>query len=144
MSKLLLRKDFVSIAGLLSEVTDARNLSDFVLHLLRSNCLLTGRARAVDMNRRARRFMLKVVSKVPAIPASLIVAGIVMPAERNYIGSGGFGRVFKGEWGGKVVALKVLYKSDNQVVCISKSLYIVIVTSVLTGILSRGFDVAIP
>ncbi|KAF8332885.1 kinase-like domain-containing protein [Amanita rubescens] len=38
-----------------------------------------------------------------------------MPAERKYIGGGGFGRVFKGEWRGKIVALKVLYKPDNQV-----------------------------
>jgi hypothetical protein len=39
-----------------------------------------------------------------------------MPAGRDYIGSGGFGRVFKGELRGAVVALKVLYRSENQVV----------------------------
>jgi hypothetical protein len=121
MSKLLLREDYVSVAGLLTEATDAKNVSDFILHLLRWNCLSTGCS--VDMNRRARRFMLKVISKVPVIPASLVATGIVMPAERNYIGSGGFGRVFKGEWRGEIVALKVLYKSDNQVVRISISLY---------------------
>lgn len=117
MSNLLLREDFVTVAGLLSVATDAKHLTDFILHLLRCKCLPTGRARhALDLNHRARRFMLKVISKVPVIPASLVVTGIIVPAERNYIGSGGFGCVCKGEWEGKVVALKTLHKSENRVV----------------------------
>ena len=39
-----------------------------------------------------------------------------MPANREYIGSGGFGQILKGELRGDAVALKVLYKTDNDVV----------------------------
>ncbi len=72
-----------------------------------------------DIMRRVRRFILKVISKIPIIPPSLIVTGVSIPDDRDYIGGGGFGRVFKGERSGEVVALKVLYKSENQVVCLS-------------------------
>ncbi len=60
--------------------------------------------------------MLKIISNISIIPPSLIVTGVTMPGGRDYIGSGGFGRVFKGELRGAVVALKVLYRSENQVV----------------------------
>jgi hypothetical protein len=60
--------------------------------------------------------MFKVTSKIPVVPPSLILTGVLLPAERDYVGTGGFGRVFKGELRGEVVALKVLYKSDNQAV----------------------------
>ena len=72
----------------------------------------------MDIAWRARRFMLKVISKIPIIPPSLIVTGINVPVDRDYIGGGGFGHVFKGKQQGRVIALKVLYKSDNQVVCL--------------------------
>lgn len=40
-----------------------------------------------------------------------------MPSDRDLIGGGGFGLVFKGEHEGKAVALKVLYKTrTNNVV----------------------------
>ncbi|KAF8324229.1 hypothetical protein F5887DRAFT_1147419, partial [Amanita rubescens] len=65
--------------------------------------------------RRVRRFILKIISKIPIIPPSMIVTGVSIPDDRDYIGGGGFGRVFKGERSGEVVALKVLYKSENQV-----------------------------
>ena len=47
-----------------------------------------------------------------------------MPEKRDYIGSGGFGRVFRGELQGATVALKVLYyKPDNNVVSPSSYYY---------------------
>ena len=70
----------------------------------------------VDVNRRARRFMLKIITKTPVIPESLIVTGISVPAKRDYIGIGGFGRVFSGELEGRAVALKVLYRADSNIV----------------------------
>jgi hypothetical protein len=40
-----------------------------------------------------------------------------MPDKRSYIGRGGYGNVFKGEFRGTVVALKALYKNDaNNIV----------------------------
>ena len=87
--------------------------------------------------------MMKVITKTPVIPTSLIVTGITMPAERDYIGGGGYGHVYKGELGGTTVALKVLYKANNSVVGPSGRLYYVIVDLVQTGLLSRGIDVGI-
>ncbi len=60
--------------------------------------------------------MIKVISKMPVVPPSLIVSGVSVPVMRDYIGGGGLGLVFKGELQGAVVALKVLYKSDDNVV----------------------------
>jgi len=67
-----------------------------------------------------------------------------MAAELEYIGSGGFGRVFIGELRGAAVALKVLYKSDNDVVgrwhrCCYES----ILDVRIAGLLSRGVDVGL-
>ena len=67
--------------------------------------------------------MIKIISKTPVMPSSLFVTGVSMPAIREYIGEGGFGHILKGESRGKAVALKVLYKTDDDVVCYSFRLY---------------------
>jgi hypothetical protein len=113
--KLLSSEDYVSVAEQLSQDSDVKNLVDFVLHLLRDG-LLPDLDETMDIKRRARRLMFKIISRIPVIPSSLIVTGVNMPEKRDYIGGGGFGRVFRGERQGAVVALKVLYKSDNNVV----------------------------
>jgi len=87
--------------------------------------------------------MFKLNSKIPVIPPSLIVTGVNIPAERNYIGSGGFGRVFEGKLREEVVALKVLYKSDNDVVSHLRHSYKDVVHCTPTGLLSRSVDVGI-
>ena len=60
--------------------------------------------------------MLKVIKKMPVLPESLNVTEIRIPAQHDYIGHGGFGHVFKGELRGDIVALKLLYKADNNIV----------------------------
>ena len=89
-----------------------------MLHLLHERCLSSPDA-IIDLNRRARRLMIKIISKMPVMPSFLFVTGVSMPANREYIGGGGFGHILKGELGGEAVALKVLYKTDNDVVCCS-------------------------
>lgn len=87
--------------------------------------------------------MLKIISRMPVIPRSLIVTGVSMPTERDYIGGGGFGRVFRGELQGTAVALKVLYKPNNNVVSPSCGFRLSLLILIPTGLLSRGVDVAI-
>ena len=94
-----------SFAAHVIDTSDAKNLLDFILHLLLTNPDGIG-----DIRWRARRFMLKVM---PVIPESLIATGIKMPTEYDYIGRGGFGHVFKGELQGVTVALKIWFKVDN-------------------------------
>jgi len=60
--------------------------------------------------------MFKIISKMPIIPTSLFVTGVSMPVNREYIGGGGFGQILKGKLKGGAVALKLLYKTDNEVV----------------------------
>jgi hypothetical protein len=86
-----------------------------MLHLLCERHL-SKMADVMDINQRARRLMLKVTTRTPVIPWSLIVTGARIHSERSIIGSGGFGRVFKGELGETPVALKVLYKTHNNIV----------------------------
>ena len=112
MCKLLSGQDYLNRATQLDLTSDSQNLLDFILHILRYRLL----PNQDDFNRRARRFMFKIITKTPVIPWSLIMTGVSQPAKQDYIGGGGFGRVYKSELKGEVVALKVLYKSDDNAV----------------------------
>ena len=120
MWKLFSSEDYINFAAQVTDVSDAKNLLDFMLHLAlhdrRFELTDPDDFETVNIKRQARRFMLKVITKIPVIPEALIVSGIKMPAEHDYIGRGGFGHVVKGELRGNAVALKVLYKADNDVV----------------------------
>ncbi|KAF8321905.1 kinase-like domain-containing protein [Amanita rubescens] len=67
-----------------------------------------------DANRRARRLMLKMITKTPVTPSSLFVKGINAKVDYDYVGRGGFGFIFKGELKGAAVALKLLYKTRHD------------------------------
>ena len=143
MCKLLSRdqRDYVNIAELINEDSDVEILLDFMLHLLCER-RLSNPAGLTDINLGARRLLLKVATRTPVIPRFLMVAGNVR-SERDLIGSGGFGHVFKGELQGAAVALKVLYKSNHNIVASYVDLLIMFV-NVGSGYPSRSSDVAIP
>lgn len=145
MCKLLSGEDYLNRATQLddTQAADSQNLLDFIFHMLRFRLLLN-QDESVDFNRRARRFMFKIITKTSIIPRSLIATGVSKPAEQDYIGGGGFGRVYKSELKGEAVALKVLYKSDdNAVSSTSRSYNATLFISVPAGLLSRGIDVGI-
>ena len=80
------------------------------------------------------------------MPRSLFLTGITMPSDRNLIGDGGFGLVFKGEHEGKALALKVLHKTRNNFVRhlpadLLKCPFLNFVSK--SGLLPRSADVAI-
>ena len=108
-------KDYVNVAAQPRDPSDVKILLDFMLYLLRNGHLSHPDPR-LDANRRARRFMFKVITNIPVIPESLFVKGVKMHVHREIIGGGGFGLVFKGKLKKKAVALKVLYKAHNNVV----------------------------
>lgn len=73
---------------------------------------------------------------------------VKVPAKRDYIGHGGFGDVFKGKLCGEIVALKVLYRTGDNVIvspfcpCTSVSVMVIrIIDVLLIGVLSGGIDV---
>ncbi|KAF8339445.1 kinase-like domain-containing protein, partial [Amanita rubescens] len=109
---LLSRDDYVDIAEEIRQESDVMNLVEFILHVLRRGHLSTNQDATTDVSQRARRWMFKIISKTPVVPRSFIVTEVDMPDKRDYIGRGGYGNVFKGEFRGTVVALKVLYKHD--------------------------------
>ena len=99
-------------------MSDVLNFLDFILHLLRDR-RLTSQGAITDFDRRARRLMIKIISTNPVIPQSLIVTEVKVPSKRDYIGGGAYGGVCKGELQGKIVALKVLYRANDNVVSLS-------------------------
>ncbi|KAF8330113.1 kinase-like domain-containing protein [Amanita rubescens] len=105
-------KDYVNTALQLTGEPDTELLLDFMLYLLCGGHLPC--SEAPDAHRRARRLMLKMVTKTPVTPSSLFVKGIDAKVDYDYIGRGGFGFVFKGELRGAAVALKQLYKTRRH------------------------------
>ena len=121
MYKLFSRDDYHTFAAQLTHAPDAENMLDFILEVLRDDDRYIPDDHETMVRRRGRRFMLKVIKKTHVLPESLNVTGIRIPAQ-HYIGRGGFGQVLKGELRGDIVALKLLYKADNNIAsCLHQS-----------------------
>ena len=112
---LLAREDYVDAAEKLNHLSDIMNLLEFTIFVLR-NRYFANPDPNVDTNQRARRLMSKIISKSPVIPRYLFLTGLKMPRNRNLIGLGGFGNIYKNEHEGKPVALKVLVKAHDNIV----------------------------
>ena len=113
-----------------------------MLYLLLNGKLLN------SYGRRGRRLMSEIMAKTRAMPGSLVVTGVrAKTDDRDFIGSGAFGHVFKGELRGKFVALKVLHKRSNYIVSSLSSLTVSrrrLSNLTSAGPLSKGIIVAIP
>ena len=105
-------KNYVNTALQLTGESDTELFLDFMLYLLCGGHLSC--SEVPDANRRARRLMLKMITKTPVTPSSLFVKGIDAKVDYDYVGRGGFGFVFKGELNGAGVALKLLYKTRHN------------------------------
>ncbi len=114
MRNLLSPEDYVDVAEQLNQLPDIKNLLEFMLFVIR-NRYFSNLDTDVDLNRRARELMSKLISKWPHLPSSLFLTGVTIPSDRDLSGVGGSGLDFKGEYEGKIVALKLLYNTRNLV-----------------------------
>ena len=110
--ELLSREDYVDVVADINNASDARDLLDFMIGLLCNGHLSNSGIQSEAS--RARRLMLKIATKTPVNPKSLFVTGVTWQDNFDYIGYGGFGVVIKGELGGAVVALKLLYTDAHH------------------------------
>ncbi|KAF8351828.1 kinase-like domain-containing protein [Amanita rubescens] len=109
--ELLKLPDFRSIVPGMDPL-DVELLLDFILYLLQNDHLLT--CGVPDANRKARRLMAKLISEANVIPQSLYITNVSFDADHSPIGIGGHGRVLKGIYEGRVVALKMLDNFNKQ------------------------------
>ncbi len=112
LRKLLSLEDYINAAEQLNNSLDVKDMLELLLLVIRNRYLYEN----PDIKRRARRLMSKIKSRSPVLPRSLFLMGLAMPGDRDRIGEGASGLVFKGEHEGKAVALKMLYKTHKSVV----------------------------
>ncbi|KAF8351814.1 kinase-like domain-containing protein [Amanita rubescens] len=105
MRQLLDLSEFDSITSQLTTVPDVELLLDFILHLLRNHML--SNSGTSNANWKARKLMFKLLSTITVIPKSLFITGVKAEPYLGAIGVSGFGRVFRGEYNGQSVALKL-------------------------------------
>ncbi|KAF8733241.1 hypothetical protein AX14_004022 [Amanita brunnescens Koide BX004] len=102
-------EDVTNIVAKLSSLpdSDVQTFLDFIIYLLDNNFLL--KKGANEINRKARRFALKLLKRKPIMLRSLLLPEVMMKTDNQEIGRGGFAFVLKGEMQGRPVALKVLH-----------------------------------
>jgi hypothetical protein len=63
-----------------------------------------------DANRRARRLIFKLINKTDVSLKFLLITDVRIEWYHDAVGMGGFARVYRGDYKGQPVALKVLDK----------------------------------
>ncbi|KAF8631104.1 hypothetical protein AX17_005149 [Amanita inopinata Kibby_2008] len=105
MGRLLRMKSYTTVGLQLTDAKDIENLLDFIVNLLRHGDLLhTG---IPDVNRKARRLMLKLLTKASIIPKSLYLPNVMLSSPYS-IAHGGFADIYVGKYRHNRVALKRL------------------------------------
>ncbi|KAF8339468.1 hypothetical protein F5887DRAFT_459142 [Amanita rubescens] len=72
MKEILSKNNYIYLVAQLDHVSDAENLLNLIRHWLQNHSLLNHDPANVDMNRRARRLMLAVISRIHDVPPSNI------------------------------------------------------------------------
>ena len=72
MNEILSREHYINIAARIDHASDAENLVDFICHFLHYYSLPNQGPDIIDMKRRARRFMLAVISSMHGLALSNI------------------------------------------------------------------------
>ena len=88
-------KDYVKIAEQLNDASDVNNMLNFILYLVVNGHLSNKNTTLSDANWRARRLMVKVITKTPVVPTSLMVTGVSMPPSKRHCCSVSLGRYNK-------------------------------------------------
>ncbi|KAF8631111.1 hypothetical protein AX17_005156 [Amanita inopinata Kibby_2008] len=104
-------KNYINLGLQIVDLEDIEKLLDFLVHLLHNNILS---AVIPDANRRARRLMLKLLTRTVIIPKSLYLPNVSMEIP-DYVARGGFANIFVGNYNGARVALKRLHNVRDDV-----------------------------
>jgi hypothetical protein len=112
MRQLLSKDESVDISANLTRTSDVDILLSFMLHTLRNRSLLNLDA-TMDANRRARRSMSKIITKMPVVPRSLFLIGVAV-STGDHIDEERPGHIVKGDLQGSPVALKVSCKGRHN------------------------------
>ncbi|KAF8339489.1 kinase-like domain-containing protein [Amanita rubescens] len=102
-------EDHDKVAKQLVDALDIETMLEFMLYAIRNHVFQELGMDADSANRRARRLMFKITSSTPIMPSSLFLSDLTISCNHDVE------HLFKGEHNGKLVVLKPLYRTRNNV-----------------------------